>query len=59
MFGTHIVMGDTDEIGHGFEAGTRVQLMEDDGTTRKCWVDKSGKSYWVSDEDLEPVDDPA
>lgn len=59
MFGTHIVMGDTDELGHGFEAGTRVQLMEDDGTTRKRWVDKSGESYWVSDEDLEPVDEPA
>ena len=59
MFGTHIVTGDEDELGHGFKVGTRVQLVEDDGTARKHWVDQFGNSYWVHDGDLEPIRESA
>lgn len=59
MFGTHVVTGDEDGLRHRFEVGTCVQLFEDDGTTRKCWVDEHGNSSWVHDGDLEAIHDPS
>lgn len=56
MFGTHVVTGDSQDADHGFAVGTRVELELDDGSTWKRWADQSGKSYWVADEDLQPVE---
>lgn len=59
MFGTHVVTGDSDGLDHGFEPGTRVKLKLDDGTERKLWSDESGDTYWVADEDLQPIEESA